>query len=288
MHVFAVGIVAAAQNDRIHKLGKEGMVTSRAVKAVKQSKSKKEEQEKASVYHFPIKGGVIKRELKRPTTKVSFKIARPIVERLLRCFIHFEVTGKENLPSSGPVIVVFNHLHLLDPPLHIIGMLPRDIIIMAKEELFFYWPMPVNRILMDIAEAYPVRRLGTPEERQKAVTYANEVLKRDILFGIYPEGTRSKAGHLKEAYHGCAQIAWRTGVPLIPVTIRGTEKLRGSGWLKRPKVTITIGKPFTLPLCKEEPTEEQLKEWTELIMCHLAAYLPPEYHGRYKPVGQCT
>lgn len=263
-------------------------MTAKSAKTSKQTKSKKTEQTKTSVYHFPIKGGIIKRELKRPTSKLSFKIARPTVERILRCFIRFEVTGKENLPSNGPIIAVFNHLNLIDPPLHIISILPRDSIIMAKEELFFYWPIPVFRILMDIAEAYPIRRRGTPEERQMAITYAEEVLAKGILFGIYPEGTRSKAGHLKEAYHGCADIAWRTGVPLIPVTIRGTEKLRGSGWLKRPRVTITFGKPFTLPLCKEEPTEAQLKEWTELIMCHIASYLPPEYRGRYKPIEQST
>jgi 1-acyl-sn-glycerol-3-phosphate acyltransferase len=279
-------MAAAVHNDRLDKLGKEGMMTVKSAKTSKQTKGKKTEQTKTSVYHFPIKGGIIKRELKNPTSKTSFKIARPIVEGALRCFIRFEVKGKENLPANGPIIAVFNHLNLIDPPLHIIGILPRDIIIMAKEELFFYWPIPLFRILMDITEAYPVRRLGTPEERQKAITYADEVLKKGIMFGIYPEGTRSKAGHLKEAYHGCAQIAWRTRAPLIPVTIRGTEKLKGSGLLKRPTVTITFGKPFTLPLCKEEPTEAQLKEWTELIMCHIAAYLPPEYRGRYKPIEQ--
>ena len=247
-------------------------------------KSKKREPKQASVYQFPIKGGIIKRELKKPTSKVSFKIARPIVEWALRCIIRFEVKDKENLPHEGPVIAVFNHLHVIDPPLHIIGILPRDSIIMAKEELFFYWPIPVFRILMDIAEAYPVRRLGSHGERQTAMKYAEEVLARDILFGIYPEGTRSKAGHLKEAYHGCAQIAWRTGAPLIPVTIRGTEKLRGIGWLTRPKVTITFGKPFRLPACSTEPTTEQLKQWTELIMRHIACYLPAEYRGRYEPI----
>jgi 1-acyl-sn-glycerol-3-phosphate acyltransferase len=249
-------------------------------------KSKKQEPKQALVYEFPTEHGIIRRYLKKPTSKVTFKIARPIVEGVLRCFIRFEVKNRENLPSKGPVIAVFNHLNVIDPPLHIISILPRDSIIMAKEELFFYWPIPVFRILMDIAEAYPVRRLGSPDERQLAMKYAEEVLARDILFGIYPEGTRSKAGHLKEAYHGCAQIAWRTGAPLIPVTIRGTEKLRGAGWLTRPKVTITFGKPFRLPSCSTEPTTEQFKEWTELIMRHIACYLPAEYRGRYQPIEQ--
>jgi len=236
-----------------------------------------------SVYEFPIKGGIIKRRLIRPTSKLSFKIVRPIVEGALRAVIRLEIKDKENLPADGSIIAVFNHLNLIDPPLHIISILPRDSIIMAKEELFYYWPMPVFRFLMDVAEAYPVRRRGTPEERQMSMKYAQEVLAKGILFGIYPEGTRSKAGCLKEAYHGCALIALSTGAPLIPVSIRGTEKLKGIGWLTRPKVTITFGKPFTLPSVKGEPDGKQLKELTEYIMGKVAAILPPEYRGIYKP-----
>lgn len=243
----------------------------------------KQKRTRAPLYEFPIKGGIIKRRLTRPTSKISFKIVEPLVEGVLRIFIRLEIKGKENLPTNGPIIAVFNHLNLIDPPLHIISILPRDSIVMAKEELFYYWPIPIFRMLMDIAEAYPVRRRGTLEERQMAIKYAEEALAKGLLFGIYPEGTRSKAGCLKEAYHGCALIALSTGAPLIPVSIRGTEKLKGIGWLTRPKVTITFGKPFTLPPVQDEPTEERLKELTDYIMGKVAAILPPEYRGRYEP-----
>jgi len=243
----------------------------------------KQKQAQPSVYEFPIKGGVIKRKLRRPTPKISFKIARSLVEWVLRAFIRLEIKNRENLPDEGAFIAVFNHLNLIDPPLHIISILPRDSIIMAKEELFFYWPMPLFRILMDIAEAYPVRRRGTAEERRMAIKYAKEVLAKGLVFGIYPEGTRSKLGYLKEAYTGCALIAVGTGVPLIPVSIRGTEKLKGMGWLARPKVIITFGKPFTLPPIQGRPTEPKLRELTEFIMSKLAGMLPPEYRGRYPP-----
>jgi 1-acyl-sn-glycerol-3-phosphate acyltransferase len=243
----------------------------------------KRKQTQASVYEFPIKGGIVKRKLKRPTSKISFKIVRPIVEWALRAVIRLEIKDKENLPPEGAIIAAFNHLNLIDPPLHIISMLPRDSIIMAKEELFFYWPMPVFRFLMDVAEAYPVRRRGTPEERRMAIKYAKDVLAKGLLFGIYPEGTRSKSGCLKEAYTGCALLALDTGVPLIPVSIRGTEKLKGIGWLTRPKVTITFGKPFALPTITGRATEGKLKELTDYIMGKIAGVLPPEYRGRYEP-----
>jgi 1-acyl-sn-glycerol-3-phosphate acyltransferase len=251
--------------------------TNRYFEATKQKRTH------APAYEFPIKGGIVKRGLIRPTSKISFKIVRPLVEGALRSAIRLKIEGKENLPAKGPIIAVFNHLNLIDPPLHIIRILPRDSIIMAKEELFFYWPIPAFRILMDVAEAYPVRRRGTPEERQMAMKYAEEVLAKGLLFGIYPEGTRSKTGCMKEAYHGCALIALSTGAPLIPVSIRGTERLKGIGWLTRPKVTITFGKPFALPTVKGEPSVRQLKELTEYIMGKVAAILPPEYRGIYKP-----
>jgi 1-acyl-sn-glycerol-3-phosphate acyltransferase len=245
--------------------------------------SAKQKQIQPLVYEFPIKGGVIRRKLVRPTPKISFKIARPMVEWALRAFIRLEIKDRENLPDEGAFIAVFNHLNLIDPPLHIISILPRDSIIMAKEELFFYWPMPLFRILMDIAEAYPVRRRGTPEERKQAIKYAKDVLANGLVFGIYPEGTRSKLGYLKEAYTGCALIAVETGAPLIPVSIQGTEKLKGIGWLTCPTVTITFGKPFTLPPIQGKPTEKKLRELTEFIMSKLAGVLPPEYRGRYEP-----
>jgi 1-acyl-sn-glycerol-3-phosphate acyltransferase len=240
-------------------------------------------QTQASVYEFPIKGGLVKRKLRRPTPKLSFKIVRPMVEGLLRAVINLEIKDRENLPRKGAIIAVFNHLNLIDPPLHIISMLPRDSIIMAKEELFYWWPIPVFRFLMDVAEAYPVRRRGSAEERRMAIKYAEEVLDKGLVFGIYPEGTRSKAGCLKEAYTGCALIAVDTGVPLIPVSIRGTEKLKGIGWVTRPRVTITFGKPFALPPIHGKPTEQKLRDLTEFIMSKLAGALPPEYRGRYKP-----
>jgi 1-acyl-sn-glycerol-3-phosphate acyltransferase len=243
----------------------------------------KQRQTQASVYEFPIKGGIIKRKLIRPTSKISFKIVRPIVEGALRAVINLKIEDRGNLPPEGAIIAVFNHLNLIDPPLHIISILPRDSIIMAKEELFFYWPMPVFRFLMDVAEAYPVRRRGTAEERRKAIKYAKDVLAKGLLFGIYPEGTRSKLGCLKEAYTGCALIAAETGAPLIPVSIRGTEKLNGIGWLTRPTVTITFGKPFSLPPLQGRLTEQKLRDLTEFIMSKLAGVLPPEYRGRYEP-----
>ncbi len=218
-----------------------------------------------------------------PTSKLSFKFWKTVIETLFRIMTRFEIRSRENLPATGPIIAVCNHLNLIDPALHIISILPRDSIFMAKEELFRYWPIPIFRILMDAAEAFPVRRRGTPEEREEAMRHAERVLAKGLVFGIYPEGTRSRSGKLKEAYHGTAIIALRSGAPLIPVCIWGTEKLRGIGWLSHPKVIIQFGKPFMLPPIEGEATEDQLKSLTMYVMKQLAAVLPPEYRGKYEP-----
>lgn len=218
----------------------------------------------------------------KPTSKLSFKIAAVLFKGLFRIMIRYEIRGRENLPANGPVIAVCNHLHHIDPVLHIISILPRDSIFMAKEGLFHYWPFPLTRILMDIAEAFPVNYRGTPEEIKRAIRQAEKVLAEGLVFGIYPEGTRSRTSQLKEAYHGTAIIACRSRAPLIPVGIWGTEKLKGIGWLSRPKITISFGQPFTLPPTEGEPTNDQLKPLTNFIMKQLAAVLPPEYRGKYK------
>jgi 1-acyl-sn-glycerol-3-phosphate acyltransferase len=197
-----------------------------------------------------------------------------------------EVKGKENLPKEGRIIAVCNHLNLIDPVLHIMAIMPRDSIFMAKEELFKWWPIPLFRILMDISEAFPIARRGTPEQQRVAIERGIEVLKHEMVFCMYPEGTRSKSARLKNAYHGVTLIACRTKAPLIPVAIWGTENLKGKGWLSRPRVTISFGMPFTLPPVEGEPDREILKGLTHFVMQKLAAELPPKYRGRYDPDQQ--
>ena len=217
----------------------------------------------------------------KPSSKMSFKIAVVVFRALLKILIRRKVKGKENLPPNGAIIAVCNHVHLVDPLIHIISILPRDSIFMAKEELFRTWPMPLFPLLMNIAEAYPVHRRGTLEEREEALRKAERVLAEGLVFGIYPEGTRSRTAKLKAAYHGVAKIALRSDAPLIPVSIYGTEKLKGVGWISRPEVTVTFGKPFNLPATGDAPTSSRLQELTDFIMEQLCTVLPPQYHGSY-------
>jgi len=211
--------------------------------------------------------------------EVLYKVTAFILRTLFKIFIRLEVRGRENIPLTGPVMVVSNHLHLADPPLLILSLLPRKSHFMAKEELF---RSPFFGFLMRLAEAFPVKRTGSIAEKEMALQQAIAILKRGSILGMFPEGSRSSKAQLLRGYPGIALIAVRSGAPILPVGITGTEKLKGMGWLQRPRVTISFGKPFTLPVADGSVSRSQLRYLTDLIMTKIAALLPPEYQGEYR------
>ena len=221
----------------------------------------------------------------KPTAKLSFKITAGILIPLARMLVRLDIRGRENLPPQGPIIAICNHIHLLDPILHIIAILPRDSIFLAKEELFRPLPNPFFFILMKVVDAIRVPRRGTDEERREVIEKSLKVLEEGLVLGIYPEGTRSETAQLNLANPGAARLALRSGAPLIPISIYGTEKLSGAGWLKRPRVVITFGKPFHLPRPDREPSFTRVQQLTAMLMEQLCAILPPEYHGKYGKQG---
>lgn len=190
--------------------------------------------------------------------------------------VRVTATGQEQVPKTGPLLVVSNHMSNLDPPL--IGMLvPREITMMAKEELF-----QANRIQGWIIRnygAFPVRR-GAGDVG--AIKQALKVLKSGGALFMAPEGTRSTTGHLGEPQEGTALIAVRSGVPLLPIGIWGQEKFADNirRW-QRTDVGVAIGRPFLLRSLSPKPEREELQAMSEAIMERIAELLPPAYRGRF-------
>ncbi|HKM40172.1 MAG TPA: lysophospholipid acyltransferase family protein [bacterium] len=135
----------------------------------------------------------------------------------LRLFRQFKVTGQENIPAQGPVIIVANHISLWDPPVVAVGC-PRPIHFMAKQELF---ANPLLGWLFTKLRAFPVKR-GTPD--RKAYRRALTILKEHGVLGMFPEGTRRKSDELGPPHQGAAVLAIRTQAVLIPVGIKGTRQ----------------------------------------------------------------
>ena len=207
-----------------------------------------------------------------------YYIAKVIVRGLLQLLTHCQVQGRENIPTQGPLLIIANHLSLADPPL--LGVsLGRKVMFMAKKELFRF---KVIEYFIDAFGAFPVHR---GQLNRQALRQARQILVEGLALVMFPEGTRSRSGRLRLAFSGPALIAARTGAPVMPVGIIGTEKISGVTWLlHRPQIMVNIGHPFYLPPVSGRLTKVKLTELTNLMMRHIAELLPLEYRGEY--VGQ--
>ena len=194
---------------------------------------------------------------------------------LFRLLTRWQVKGRENVPRQGPLLVVANHLNLSDPPL--LGVsLGRKAIFMAKEELF---RSRFSAYFIGSFGSFPVHRGKLDRE---AIRQAKQVLADGVALVMFPEASRSKSAQLQPAFPGSALIARRSSVPILPVGIAGTEKIKGMAWiLHRPHITVNIGHPFYLPPVSSRLTKAELAEQTDFIMERIAELLPPEYRGSY-------
>ena len=207
-----------------------------------------------------------------------FHLARVVLHSWLWLLTGFRVDGLRNVPSSGPLIVVANHLHNLDP-LVVAVAIPRPVHYMAKAELF---RVPVLGRLISFGGAFPIER---GQADRKAIRRAEATLAQGIALGIFPEGTRSTTGAMTPPLAGAALIALRSGAPVLPVAVTGTEFLPLNG-SKAPRrrfrrtVRVTIGEPFMIPrtIDGQRLTSDGA---TDVMMTAVAQLLPQEYRGVY-------
>ncbi len=212
--------------------------------------------------------------------RAIFRLACVVVRLIVMRYARVTVRGAENMPKDGPVIVASNHLHNADPTL-VAFSIPRDIHYMGKKEL---WKVPVFGLLIEFFGTFPIDR-GSPD--RAALRYAESILKRGWVLGMFPEGSRASSGMIEQVLPGAAFVAIRTGVPILPVAITGTQILpldaksakRGDKRRGRGQVTVAVGKPFHLTA--EPGRKLDSKTATDEIMRHIAVMLPPEYRGIY-------
>jgi 1-acyl-sn-glycerol-3-phosphate acyltransferase len=207
--------------------------------------------------------------------RLFYPAATTTMKVLLLMWTRWRVEGKANVPRKGSLIVVSNHLCNIDPPL-LGASIPRDIYFMAKQELFE--PRWVRAVVEGYG-AFQVRRGGLDRE---AMRTAFDYLREGKVVGMFPEGKRSVDHRLQTPQLGAALLADRSGVPVLPVGISGSEQMKGfRSIFHRPGITVNIGQPFVLASTGAIRTRSRLTEHSDVIMRSIAALLPENYRGGY-------
>lgn len=168
-----------------------------------------------------------------------YTVCRLLAVGAMRTMFRLKATGRENIPATGPVLLVANHSSLLDPPL-IGGSAARQVTFLAKAELF---EIPGLGGLIRRLNARPIRREGADPG---ALRTAMRALADGRALLIFPEGTRGEEGVLRPAKAGAGMLAVLSGAPVVPVYVSGSGRAWPRGRrLPRPrKVTVTFGEPL--------------------------------------------
>jgi 1-acyl-sn-glycerol-3-phosphate acyltransferase len=171
-----------------------------------------------------------------------YPVARAVMTPVFRFLWRIHVSGLQNVPDQGPAIICPNHTSVIDS-FFLPVVLPRRITFVGKAEYMDDWK---TKYLFPAMGMIPIDR-GGGSAAARALDAAARVLERGELFGIYPEGTRSRDGLLHRGHTGPARLALRTGAPLIPVGIRGTRDIQPAH-AKTPRpfksAAIAFGRPI--------------------------------------------
>jgi 1-acyl-sn-glycerol-3-phosphate acyltransferase len=211
---------------------------------------------------------------------------RPIFRGLFHILSRVRIRGAEHVPPKGPYLVAINHVSLFEPPF-ILAFWPVALEAAGAVEI---WERPGQNWLASLYGGIPVHR---GEYDRQVIEDMTAVLKSGYPLLISPEGGRTHSLGMRRANPGAAYIVEQAGAPVVPVGILGTtddflkRTLRG----ERPSIEMRIGEPFSLPPLEGRGEARRLARQrnADSIMEHIAALLPPEYHGAYAgPAAQAA
>jgi 1-acyl-sn-glycerol-3-phosphate acyltransferase len=198
---------------------------------------------------------------------------RLLIRGLIKLVAHVDVKGRENIPSSGAFVIATNHIGILDIIMAYYVLNRWDMFILVAEKWgkigWINWlGRQLNFIFID--------RFNPDLHALREVIGR---MKQGQVLVIAPEGTRSRTGALIEGKPGVSYLTAKAGYPII-----GTEDeviLANLKKFKRSSITVTGGPTFTLPPLPTKDRDRALIQYTDEIMCHIAAILPERYRGVY-------
>jgi 1-acyl-sn-glycerol-3-phosphate acyltransferase len=206
-------------------------------------------------------------------------ILRSIIRLLFDIIARMEVKGLENVPAEGNFVIATNHLGIVDAPLAFYALDRWDLFVLIGEK----WEK--NSFLRWLGKYFNFIYIDRFHPDIKALRKVMALMDEGKNLVIAPEGTRSRVGSLIEGKPGVSYLATRLGQPIVPVAISGTEDrviLDNLKHLRRSHIVLQAGPTFTLPPLPHKNRDEALKQYTDEIMCHIAAMLPEKYRGVYK------
>ena len=214
--------------------------------------------------------------------KIRWTLRWMITHIGFRVLAKFEgAVGLENFPAEGPAIVMINHIALIDPAV-VLGALPRNVVPLAKIEVYRY---PVFGYFAKLWQVIPVRR---QEFDRQAIRQALDVLKAGECILVAPEGTRSPSLH--KGKEGIAYLGLKSGAPIVPVAVTGSKgfpTLNPLRWL-RTGASVKLGRAFRFRTGDGRFELDELRLMTDEAMYVLADLLPEDLRGVYSDLSRAT
>jgi 1-acyl-sn-glycerol-3-phosphate acyltransferase len=191
-------------------------------------------------------------------------VMKVVLTPLLRGFYRVRVDGRAGVPDDGPVILAANHRSFLDS-IFLPLVLGRRVTFVAKAE---YFDSKKTAWFFRGVGQIPIRREGGSAS-EGALAAATEVLERGGVFAIYPEGTRTRDGYTHRGHTGVARLAFRTGAPIVPVGLIGTDECQPTD-RKLPRlfkrVEIRFGTPLHASRYVDDAEGLALRQLTDEVM----------------------
>jgi len=209
---------------------------------------------------------------------MKYKTLSRFVRVVMDLIADVEIVGMEHVPQ-GNVIAAANHLGRLDTAVLLYGLEREDIIMAVAEKYKDHWlygaigravnAIWLNRFDVDFAALREI--LGR--------------MKQGGVFVIAPEGTRSKTRSMQQGKMGVAFLAAKSGFPVVPVALSGTEDDGVKENLRRfrcLKIRAVVGQPFFIEIPNGKGRDDAMRAATDELMCRIASMLPESYRGYYR------